>query len=90
MQVCQEALELNGRLISTDQLLYHDDLKTKFQEMEEKLAPFQDSEMVRLCLGVYKVAFRACTEAQGTFQDINSPFKKCIHLGHISESGLKH
>ena len=47
MQVCQEALELNGRLISTDQLLYHDDLKNKFQEMEERLAPFQDSEIVR-------------------------------------------
>ena len=51
---------------------YHDNLKTKFQEMEERLAPFQDNEMVRLCLGVYRVAFRACTEAWGTFQDIHS------------------
>ena len=31
MDVCQESLELNGRLISTDQLLYHDELKNKFQ-----------------------------------------------------------
>ena len=38
MQVCQEALELNGRLISTDQLLYHDDLKTKYHGMEETLS----------------------------------------------------
>lgn len=47
MEVCREALELNGRLISTDQLLYHDDLKTKFQQMKEKLAPYQYSEAVR-------------------------------------------
>ena len=46
MEVCREALELNGRLISTDQLLYHDDLKNKFQQMEEKLAPYQYSEAV--------------------------------------------
>ena len=39
LQVCQEALELNGRLISTDQLLYHDDLKVKFQQTETALAP---------------------------------------------------
>ena len=40
LQVCQEALELNGRLISADQLLYHDDLKVKFQQMETALAPY--------------------------------------------------
>ena len=39
MQVCQEALELNNRLISTDQFLYHDELKSKFQQMETHLAP---------------------------------------------------
>ena len=44
MQVCQEALELNARLISTDQLLYHDDLKTKFHQMEDTLAPHLNTE----------------------------------------------
>ena len=44
IQVCQEAMELNGRLISTDQLLYHDELKSKFQQMQWSLAPLLDIE----------------------------------------------
>jgi hypothetical protein len=44
IQVCQEALELNGRLISTDQLLYHDELKIKFQQVQLSLAPLLDIE----------------------------------------------
>ena len=42
IQVCQEAMELNSRLISTDQLLYHDELKSKFQQMQLSLAPLLD------------------------------------------------
>lgn len=39
MAVCEEALELNGRLISTDQLLYQDELRNKFSQMEDSLSP---------------------------------------------------
>ena len=42
MQVCQEALDLNGRLILTDQLLYQDELKNKFQQMQITLGPLLD------------------------------------------------
>lgn len=42
IQVCQEALELNGSLISTNQLLYHDELKSKFQQMQSSLADLLD------------------------------------------------
>ena len=37
-------MELNGCLISTDQLLYHDELKSKFQQMQLSLAPLLDIE----------------------------------------------
>ena len=37
-------MDLNGRLISTDQLLYHDELKSKFQQMQSSLAPLLDIE----------------------------------------------
>ena len=43
LQVCQESLELNGRLISNDQQLYQDDLKIKFQQMECALSTHLDS-----------------------------------------------
>ena len=55
MQVCQEALELNGRLISSDQHLYHDDLKTKYQQMEDMLAPYLNSPEV--CVHLHCVIF---------------------------------
>ena len=42
MQVCQEALDLNGSLISTDQLLYQDELKNKFEQMQLTLATLLD------------------------------------------------
>ena len=35
-------MELNGSLISTDQLLYHDELKNKFQQMQSALLPLLD------------------------------------------------
>ena len=38
MQVCQEALDLN----LTDQLLYQDELKNKFQQMQTTLGPLLD------------------------------------------------
>ncbi len=44
MQVCQEALELNGRLIATDQLLYQDELRNKYQQMEIALELFIDDD----------------------------------------------
>jgi len=44
MQVCQEALDLNGRLISTDQLLYQDELRSKFQQMQTILTPLLKAE----------------------------------------------
>jgi len=44
LQVCQEALELNGRLIASDQLLYQEDLKTKFQQMEADLSVYLDAD----------------------------------------------
>ena len=40
MEACEEALDLNGRLISTDQLLYHDDLKNKFKQINVTLTPY--------------------------------------------------
>lgn len=49
MQVCQEALELNGSLISTDQLLYHDELKNKFQQMQSSLGSLLDIKQEVKC-----------------------------------------
>ena len=37
MHVCQDALDLNGRLISTDQLLLQEELRNKFQAMQDTL-----------------------------------------------------
>ena len=51
MQVCQEALDLNGRLISTDQLLYQDELRSKFQQMQTTLTPLLKAEE-RVCVRV--------------------------------------
>ena len=36
---CGRALELNSALIKPDQIMYHEDLKSKYEEMQEKLAP---------------------------------------------------
>ena len=44
MQVCQEALDLNGHLISTDQLMYQDELRNKFQQMQATLTPLLQAE----------------------------------------------
>ena len=38
MNVCSTALDLNGRLISSDQLEYHESLRINFGEMTERLA----------------------------------------------------
>ena len=38
MHVCQEALELNGRLIEESRALYHEDLKRSFLRMEYQLS----------------------------------------------------
>lgn len=48
MCVCQEALELNGRLISTDQLLYQEELRSKFSQMEQSLSYFLTTPSVGL------------------------------------------
>ena len=37
---CGRALELNSMLIKPDQLMYQEDLRNKYEEMKEKLAPF--------------------------------------------------
>lgn len=37
LQVCKEALELNEQLIVDDQLLYQEDLKKKYEQMETNL-----------------------------------------------------
>ena len=37
MHVCQEALELNGRLIEESRAVYHEDLKRCFLRMEYQL-----------------------------------------------------
>ena len=54
MQVCQEALDLNGHLISTDQLMYQDELRNKFQQMQATLTPLLQAEekvcAVSVCL----------------------------------------
>ena len=56
MQVCQEALDLNGHLISTDQLMYQDELRNKFQQMQATLTPLLQAEEkvcgVSVCLSV--------------------------------------
>ena len=56
MQVCQEALDLNGHLISTDQLMYQDELRNKFQQMQATLTPLLQAEdkvcAVSVCLSV--------------------------------------
>ena len=39
LDACQHALDLNESLISTDQLLYHQDMKSKFQKMLTTLNP---------------------------------------------------
>ena len=56
MQVCQEALDLNGHLISTDQLMYQDELRNKFQQMQATLTPLLQAEEkvcgVSVCLPV--------------------------------------
>lgn len=39
LQVCKEALELNEQLIVDDQLLYQEDLKKKYDQMETNLGP---------------------------------------------------
>ena len=38
MHVCQEALELNGRLIEESRAVYHEDLKRAFLRMEYQLS----------------------------------------------------
>ena len=38
MSVCSAALDLNGRLISSDQLEYQESLRINFGEMTERLA----------------------------------------------------
>ena len=54
MQVCQEALDLNGHLISTDQLMYQDELRNKFQQMQATLTPLLQAEekVCGVCLSV--------------------------------------
>jgi len=37
MHVCQEALELNGRLIEGSRMAYHEDLRHAFVRMEHQL-----------------------------------------------------
>ncbi len=48
MSVCEEALELNGRLILADQFLYQDELRNKFSQMEASLSPLLVTESVSL------------------------------------------
>ncbi len=38
MSVCKKALDLNGRLIDSDQLEYQESLRLNFREMVERLA----------------------------------------------------
>ena len=61
MQVCQEALDLNGHLISTDQLMYQDELRNKFQQMQATLTPLLQAEEkvcgVSVCLCMLCVQF---------------------------------
>ena len=54
LDVCQQALDLNEGLIATDQLLYHKDMKGKFQKMLTTLAPLieedEDEDKVSIAL----------------------------------------
>ena len=67
MQVCQEALDLNGHLISTDQLMYQDELRNKFQQMQATLTPLLQAEekvcavFVRLSACAYYVCSNGST-----------------------------
>ena len=66
MQVCQEALDLNGHLISTDQLMYQDELRNKFQQMQATLTPLLQAEevcavSVRLSVCAYYVCSNGST-----------------------------
>ena len=48
MVVCQDALELNGRLIFTDQLLYQEELRNKFELMQDTLSPLLQTSQRRV------------------------------------------
>ena len=39
MQVCQEALDIHGSLISPEQYLWQEELKGKFRHMQIQLSP---------------------------------------------------
>ena len=57
LDVCQQALDLNERLIATDQLLYHKELKSKFQQMLSLLTPLLEEEDDREVRGHCRVEF---------------------------------
>ncbi len=40
VSLCGKALDVNAVLIKPDQEMYQEDLKTKYEDLKEKLAPF--------------------------------------------------
>ncbi|XP_067121236.1 dedicator of cytokinesis protein 9 isoform X3 [Centruroides vittatus] len=54
IDVCQEALELNGKLIVSDQHEYHSVLKVNYQEMVSDLSNYLNSQILLEDLGTFR------------------------------------
>lgn len=46
IKICQEALELNGRLITSDQYEYHSSMKKDFQELVDSLSEMLNEKVL--------------------------------------------
>lgn len=54
IDVCQEALDLNGKLIVSDQHEYHSVLKVNYQEMVSDLSNYLNSQVLLEDLGTFR------------------------------------
>lgn len=50
IKICQEALELNGRLITSDQYEYHSSMKKNFQEFVDSLSGMLHEKVFNLLI----------------------------------------
>ena len=61
MQVCQEALDIHGSLISSEQYLWQEELKGKYRQMQQQLSPLLSPHRVCVCACVCVcVGLHAC------------------------------
>lgn len=66
MHVCQEALELNGRLIEESRAVYHEDLRRSFLRMEYQLSTL----LPEVCMLILN-NFVYCSFLQANYLSIN-------------------